>query len=127
MRVIFAAPTFAVVMPFSRLLVVVMKILRQQLDRLAVRRAIGGVVPGVLVARKRRRVGHALLRDEAFERVEPMMIIGLAGVGIALALSALDLLGERRGPFGPLEQSALVQRQRHGEGLRLPWLAEYRA
>ena len=75
------------------------KVLRLQLDRLAVRRAVGGVIPGVLIARERRRVGHALLGDEALERVEPVAVVGLAGVGIARGLRALDLVGERRGPF----------------------------
>ena len=84
-------------MPVS---VVVMKIVRLQLDRLAVRRAIRRVIPGVLITRERRRIGDALLGDEALQRVEPMPIVGLAGVGIARRLRALDLLAERRGPFG---------------------------
>jgi hypothetical protein len=31
------------------------------------------------------------------------------------------------GPLGPLEEPALVQRQRHRKRLRLPWLAKHRA
>ena len=75
------------------------EILRPQFDRLAVRRAVGGVVPGVAVARERRRVGDALLGDQAFERGEPVPVIGVAGVGIAGGLRALDLLGRAPPPI----------------------------
>ena len=102
------------------------EVVRLELDRRAMRRAVGGVVPGVAIARERRRVGHAFLGDDPLERVEPVPIVGLAGIGIAGGLRALDLLAERRRPFGPGEQAALVQRERHGEGLRLPRLAEHR-
>src|SRR6185369_17137896 len=98
MRVTFAAPIVAVVMPLS--LVVVMEVLRLELDRLAVWGAVGGAVPGVLIARKVRRVGHALFGDEPFERIEPVVVIGLAGVRVAGGLRAFDLIGERRSPFG---------------------------
>src|SRR5215813_1892508 len=56
------------------------KILRLELDRRAVRRALGGVVPGVAIACERRAVGHALRRHQPLERVEPMPVISLAGV-----------------------------------------------
>src|SRR3954454_13798335 len=106
MRVIFAAPTVAVVMHAPiRLLV---EILSLKLDRLPVRRAIRRMIPSVLIAGKRRGVGHALLGDEALERIEPVAVVGLAGVGIACALSALDLFGQRRRPLRPCEQPALV-------------------
>src|SRR5262249_2947215 len=59
-----------------------------------------------------------------FERVEPVPVIGLTGIGIAGGLRALDLIGEGGRPFRPGEQAALVQCERHGEGLRLPWFAE---
>src|SRR4051794_35726049 len=126
MRVILAAPTVAMVMRVLALLSVV-EILRLELDRLAVRRAVGRMIPGVLVARKRWGIRHAFLGDEALQRVEPVAIVSLARVGIARALRALDLLGERGRPLRPAEQPALVQRERHREGLRLPWLAEHRA
>ena len=103
------------------------EVFRLELDRHAVRRAVGGMVPGVAVARERGRVGHALLGDDALERVEPVPVIGLAGVGIAGRLRALDLVRQGRRPFGPGEQPARVQRERHREGLRLPRLAEHRA
>jgi hypothetical protein len=63
-----------------------------QHDRLAVRRAIGRVVPGVLITRERRRVGDALLGDQPLKRVQPVPIVGLAGVGIGRGLRALNLL-----------------------------------
>src|SRR5580692_8125875 len=85
------------------------------------------MVPGVAVAVERLRRRHALGRDQPLQRREPMPIIGLAGIGIAFRLSALDLFGQRRGPFFPDEEAALVQRMRHGKGLRLPGLAKYRA
>src|SRR3954449_3484683 len=103
MRVILAAPTVAMVMRVLALLSVV-EILRLELDRLAVRRAVGRMIPGMLVARKRCAIGHALLGDEALQRIEPVPIIRLARVGIAGALRALDLVGERGGPLRPGEQ-----------------------
>src|SRR5919197_627196 len=96
------------------------KILRRQLDRRAVRRAVGGAVPGLVVARELARASDALRRDEPFERVEPVMIVGLAGVGIAGGLGTLDLAAKRGCSFRPGEHAARVQRERHGEGLRLP-------
>jgi hypothetical protein len=125
MRVIVAAPILAVVICMVRQSWV-MKILRLQLDRLAVRRAVSRVIPGMLIARERRRVGHAFLGHQPLQRVEPMPIVGLAGVGIARRLRPLDLVGKRRGPLRPGEQPALIQRERHREGLRLPRLAEHR-
>tara|TARA_R110002096_G_scaffold285894_1_gene479606 strand:+ start:850 stop:1026 length:177 start_codon:yes stop_codon:yes gene_type:complete len=55
------------------------------------------------------------------------MVVGLAGVGVAGSLGVLDLVGQRRGPFGPGEQAAGVQLHGHGEGLRLPGFGENRA
>ena len=81
----------------------------------AVRRRVGGAFPGVAVTGQGRRVGDAFLGDEAFERGEPVLVIGVAGIGVAGGLGALDLLGEGRGPFGPGEEPALVQRYRHGK------------
>ena len=37
-----------------------------------------------------------------------MPVVGLAGIGIAGRLRALDFLAQRRHPFGPTEQAALV-------------------
>src|SRR4051794_13001873 len=127
MRVILAAPTVAMVMVTSLLLSVVMKVIGTQLDRLPMRRAIRRMVPGMLVARECGSIGQALIGDEALECVEPVTIVGLAGVGIACALSTLDLRRECRGPLRPGEQPAFVQRQRHRERLRLPRLAEDRS
>src|ERR1041384_2466069 len=100
MRVILAAPTVAMVM-WLPVLVSVREVLRLKLDRLPVRRTVRRMVPGMLVARKRRGVRDTLLGDEPLERVEPMAVVGLAGVGVARTLRALDLGGERRGPLRP--------------------------
>src|SRR5215472_10868771 len=102
------------------------KILRAQFDRRAVRRAVGGAVPGVAIARQHRFAGDALLREDALERGEPMAVVGVAEVGIARRLRALDLFAERGGPFAPREHAALVERDRERERLRLPGLAEHR-
>src|ERR1044071_768885 len=59
------------------------KILCLQFDRCTVRRALGRVFPGVSVARQHGTVGHAFGSDEALERVEPVPVVGLAGVEIA--------------------------------------------
>ena len=67
------------------------EILWPQLDRLAVRRAVGGVVPGIVIARERVAIGDVFLGDEMFERVEPVPVVGFAGIGIAGRLRALDL------------------------------------
>src|SRR5215208_4201000 len=58
------------------------EILGAQVDRHAVRGAVGGAVPGVAVARQIGRVGDALLRDQPFERGQPVLVIGVAGVGV---------------------------------------------
>jgi hypothetical protein len=54
-------------------------------------------------------------------------VIGLAGVGIAGGLRALDLGAERLRPFLPGKDTGFMQRQRHGKGARFPGLTEYRA
>src|ERR1700733_9088172 len=102
------------------------KIVRSQLDRRAVRRALAGALPGVARAAERRRVGEALLSDDALERGQPVMVISLAGIWIAGGLRLLDLVAQRRRPFLPGEQAALVERQRQSECFRFPRLAENR-
>src|SRR5207244_5723150 len=82
-------------------------------------------VPGISVAREPRSSGDTLLLENAFERIEPMYVIGLARIGIAGRLRALDLGGEDGGPFRPGEQPTIVERECHGKSLRLPRLAKY--
>src|ERR1700722_18169109 len=77
------------------------EVIRSKLDRLAVRGAVGGPIPRVVIARERIARGDALLGDQPFERREPVVIVGLAGVGIAGRLRTLDFRGERRGPLSP--------------------------
>ena len=96
---------------------------QRQHDRRAVRRAVGGVVPGIAIAMQRVRAGDAFFGDEALQRLEPVPVIGFAGVGRRPAWARFDLGGTARRPFGPGEQSALVQGERHRESLRLPRLA----
>ena len=70
------------------------------------------MIPGVAGARERACIGDALVGHHAFERSEPMAVIGLAGVGIAGGLRALDLLSESGRPFAPGEQAASVEQGR---------------
>src|SRR5580704_10200763 len=104
----------------------IVKIAWLKLDRRAVRRALAGMLPGMAGARELARVGDAFFGDDAFQRGEPVMIIGLAGVGIAGGLRLLDLVAERRRPFLPGEQAALFERQRQRERFRFPGFAEHR-
>src|SRR5438105_2170668 len=83
------------------------KITRRQFDRSAVRGAVGGIIPGIAIAVQRFGRSYAFRGNEVLQRCEPMPVIGLAGVGIAASLGALDLFGERGRPFVPGEQSAL--------------------
>src|SRR5580704_7443135 len=84
------------------------------------------MLPGVARALQLPRVGDAFFGDDAFQRGEPMVIISLAGVGIAGGLRLLDLVAERCRPFLPGEQAAPVERQRQRERFRFPRLAEHR-
>src|SRR5580698_7676597 len=104
----------------------IVKIAWLKLDRCAVRGAFAGVLPGVARALQLPRVGDALFGDDTLQRGEPMMIISLAGIGIAGGLRLLDLVAERRRPFLPGEQAARVERQRQRKSFRLPRLAEHR-
>src|SRR4051812_4701742 len=103
------------------------EIVRSEVDRRSVRRATGGVVPCVAVAREGRLIGHAPFDDEALERREPVVVVGLAGVGVAVGSRTFDLGRECGGPLGPGEDAPLVEHQRHRERLGLPWRAEHRA
>src|SRR3954463_5462960 len=85
------------------------------------------MVPGVAIAMQGVGRCHALLCNQSFQRRKPMPVVGLAGVWIAAGLGTLDFAGKGGGPFVPGEQSALMQRQRHGKGLRLPGFVEHRA
>src|SRR5258708_4086939 len=91
------------------------------------RRAIGGVVPGIAIAVKGFWGSDAFLGNQPFQRREPVPVVGLAGVGIAASLRAPDFVGECSCPFIPGKKPALMQRKRHRKGLRLPWFAKYRA
>jgi hypothetical protein len=52
------------------------------------------MIPGVAITVQRFACADAFGRDQPFECREPVPIIGLAGVGIAGGLRALDLGGE---------------------------------
>src|SRR6516162_11676362 len=95
----------------------IVEVARLELDRRAVRGAFAGMLPRVAGARQLLRVGQSFGSDDALERVEPVMIVGLAGVWIAGGLRLLDLLAERRRPFRPGERTALVQRHGKRKGL----------
>ena len=80
-------------------------------DRCAVGRAFRRASPGVAIACERLRVRRAFRGDDALERVEPMPVVGLTGVGIAGRLRALDLLRQDVGPFRPSEQTARMREE----------------
>src|SRR5262249_29597193 len=69
---------------------------------------------------------NSLLGEEAFERVEPMVVIGLARIGVAARLRARDLVAERRSPFFCGEKTSLAQREHDCKRMRLPRLTENR-
>src|SRR5262245_43710606 len=96
------------------------EVFRLEDDRCAVCSALRRASPGVAITCERLRVCRAFRGDDALERVEPMQVVGLTGVGVAGRLRALDLLRQDVGPFRPSEQTARVQSQRHGERLRFP-------
>ncbi len=115
-------------MPAAELMkTLIVEIARAQLDRLAVRGAVAGMVPGIAIAMQRVLCRDAFFSDDFLQRRQPVRVIGLAGVGIAGGLRALDLGGECCCPFRPCEQPTIIQRQRHRESLRFPRLAEHRA
>jgi hypothetical protein len=94
-----------------------MKVFRLQLDRFAMRGSVRRTLPGFVMLRERLRRGRAFFSDHAFERREPMVVVGFSGVGIAGGLGFLDFLTEHGGPFAPGEQSFFVERQRHRKGV----------
>ena len=55
-----------------------------------------------------------------------MVVIGLAGIGIAGGLGFLDFFAERGRPFLPGEQAVLVELHGERKSLRFPRLAEDR-
>jgi len=79
-----------------------------QLNRLAVRSTVAGAVPGIAVAMQCSLRRHALVRDELFQRIEPMQIVGLAGIRVAGRLRMLDFVCKRGRPFLPGENTAFV-------------------
>src|SRR5215471_2171417 len=103
------------------------KIPRLEFDRLAVRRAVGGMVPGVAVAMEHLRRRYSLFRHQPFQCRQPVSVIGFARVGVASRLRALDLFTKHRDPLLQGEHAAPMQRHRHSKGVRLPGFAEDRA
>src|SRR3974390_3711672 len=98
--------------PLFGIMLLIVKIARLKLDWRAVRGAFAGMFPGIAGARQLLGAGEPLRGDDTLERIEPVMIVGLAGVRIAGGLRLLDLLPDRRRPFGPREHAARVERQR---------------
>ena len=80
------------------------EVLRRELDRCSVGCAAGRVVLRLPVMGERLRVGRALCDHEALECGEPVVVVGLAGIGLATTLRRADLIGERRRPLSPAEQ-----------------------
>src|SRR4051812_36009399 len=98
------------------------EIFRTQFDRLAVWRAVGGMIPGIAIAVQGVGRRDTFGCDQLLQTGEPVPVIGFAGVGIASGLRAPDFIGQRRGPFRPCEQSPRMQRDRHRKRLRFPRL-----
>ena len=91
------------------------------------RRAVGGTVPSMTITYQGFFARDAFLSDQPLEGRKPVSIVGLAGVRVSGSLRAFDFVPECRRPLSPGEQTALLERDRHGEGLRFPRLAEYRS
>src|SRR5215470_1943318 len=83
-------------------------------------------IPGIVMLRQGLWRRYTFFRDDALQRREPMAVVGFSGVGIAVCLRLLDLLGKRRGPLGPAEETSIVQCYRHRKRVGFPGLAENR-
>ena len=70
------------------------------------RRAVGGMVPGVAVAVLGFQRRNAFRSDQFFQRREPVSIVGYPRVGIAARLRQLDFISKRRRPF--LDRKSVV-------------------
>src|SRR5438876_5706920 len=77
------------------------KILWLQFDWRTVRGAIGGVVPGIAIAVQGIGCRDAFGGDQSLQRRQPVAVIGLASIGIAVRLRALAFVGKGSGPFVP--------------------------
>src|SRR6185436_15635151 len=84
-----------------------------------------GVRPGVLALQELVGARQTLLRDEALERREPVLVVAGAVVGLTARRRGLELCGERVGPLVPGETP--LGRQAYGERERLclPGLGEF--
>ena len=91
------------------------------------RRALGCVFPGVFQGVQGGGTGQAFGLQQRLQGVQPVVVVGVAQVGVALALGVGDGLAQGLRPLAPTEQAALVQRQGHGESLGLPGSAENRS
>ena len=102
------------------------EILGSQFNRTTVWRAVRSMVPGFGITGKFGPRSRALAGNQRLERGQPVVVVGVAEVGIACGLRVADLLRQRIGPFIPSEQSALVQLDDQREGMRLPGCAKDR-
>src|SRR3954447_19321074 len=84
------------------------------------------MLPGMAIMQQRLRVRQAFLADNAFQCIEPMAVIRGARIRIAGSLRPLYLVSQHGRPFRPAEDSAFLQRNGHGEGMRLPGRAKDR-
>src|SRR3954453_7629203 len=62
------------------------EVFRLQFDRLAMRRTIRGMIPGVAIAVQHVARRNTFCGDQPLQIGEPVPVIGLAGVGIAFSL-----------------------------------------
>jgi hypothetical protein len=63
----------------------------------------GGLAPSLLARGEVAGAEKVLGRDQTLQRGEPVVIVGVAEIGIATRLRRRDLAGEGGGPFAPGE------------------------
>ena len=85
------------------------------------------MAPRMLIAVQLFGGADALGADQRLDGREPMAVIGVAQIWIALGLGSADLRGQGLRPFISCENAAFVQDQRHTKGLGFPGFAKYRA
>ncbi len=81
----------------------VVEVVRLERDWTSVRRARASALPGVASPRHHGRVGHAFFGENAFQRGEPMPVVGFARIGIAGRLRFFDFFTQYFRPLFPGE------------------------
>lgn len=104
-----------------------------QHHRLPVRRFKVGCRPAFLEMREVLRAGQPALDQEAFQRVEPYVVVGrtvhfghraVVMRGTILRRGVPEARAEVFAPLGPAEVAKLGELHGQREDMRVPWLAE---